>query len=62
MTLRYIYIYAKKKKKKKIASIPSYFWALHSMSTKGTTLVNTRNLSTAATSAAQLINELNQDV
>ena len=45
-----------KKKKKKLASIPSKFWVLHSvrMSTKGTTLVNTRNLTATATTTAQL--------
>ena len=42
--------------KKKLASIPSDFWVLHSvrMSTKGTTLVNIRNLTATATTTAQL--------
>ena len=42
--------------KTKLASIPSDFWVLHSvrMSTKGTTLVNTRNLTATATTTAQL--------
>ena len=55
---------SKCKKKKKIASIPSNFWVLHSvrMRTKGTTLVNTRNLTATAITTVYIVNELNQEV